>query len=46
MLKQNNNYTSPDCEVTELRSQGVLCQSGGFTPPQWEYDNDDQDFGW
>ena len=46
MLKQNNNNTSPDWEVTELRSQGVLCQSGGFTPPQWEYDNDDQDFGW
>lgn len=39
------NYTSPACEVTELRSEGVLCQSGGFSTPQWEYD-DEQDFGW
>jgi len=46
MLSYNTNYTSPACEVTELRSEGVLCQSGNFTLPNWEYDNEEQDFGW
>lgn len=39
-------YESPSFEIIELRSEGVLCQSGNFTLPKWEYDNEEQDFGW
>lgn len=46
MLLSSMNYISPICEVTELRSEGVLCQSGGFSTPVWEYDDEEQDFGW
>ena len=46
MNKTNTEYKSPITEICEFSSEGVLCQSGGFTPPQWEYDNDEQDFGW
>ena len=45
MNRSNPEYKSPLMEICELRSEGVLCQSGGFSTPQWEYD-DEQDFGW
>ena len=41
-----SKYVSPRLKVVEIDVEGVLCQSGNFTLPNWEYDNEEQDFGW
>ena len=46
MNKSNMEYKSPITEICDFLSEGVLCQSGNFTLPNWEYDNEEQDFGW
>lgn len=46
MYIEKFHYQSPALVILEFSSEGVLCQSGNFTLPNWEYDNEDQDFGW
>ena len=36
-----NKYETPQVEVVEVESEGILCESGSFE--QW---SEEQDFGW
>lgn len=38
------SYVTPEVEVVEIVSEGVLCQSGGNGIPDFEYDGDDLGF--
>ena len=38
-------YVTPAIKVVEFQPEGVLCGSGEFSTPTWQYD-DDQSLGW
>ena len=39
------DYVSPSSKVVEFQPEGVLCGSGQFSTPTWQYD-DEESLGW
>lgn len=41
MIQQKKtDYESPTTAILELRSEGLICQSGNMTIPNWQDDGD------
>lgn len=39
-MTQKELYTSPEVAVLTLQSEGLICQSGNMTIPNWQDDGD------
>jgi hypothetical protein len=37
-------YIAPECYTLEIKSQGIICQSGDMTIPDWQDDGNPLNF--
>lgn len=38
-LSTRGTYIAPECNALEIKSQGIICQSGDMSIPDWQNDD-------